>query len=137
MKTKKAGCILININNKHVGLVYRKKLNDYSFPKGHLEENETLEECAIREVEEETGELCHIIATLKKIHYTTGSNEKVEVQFYLAVADGKSSKIIPMEDQEKLIWKPFDEVEDTLSYEDLKEYWCESEKSINSLLSKI
>ena len=54
MKVKKAGCILINKKTKEIGLVYRIKHKDYSFPKGHLEKNETLKECAIRETEEET-----------------------------------------------------------------------------------
>ena len=54
-KVKKAGCILINIPNKTVYLVYREKLNDFSFPKGHLEENETIFEGVKRETKEETG----------------------------------------------------------------------------------
>ena len=44
MKVKKAGCILINKKTKKIGLVYRIKHKDYSFPKGHLEKNETLKE---------------------------------------------------------------------------------------------
>ncbi len=39
-KVKKAGCILINPKDKTIALVYRQHLNDYSFPKGHLEKNE-------------------------------------------------------------------------------------------------
>lgn len=35
--------------------IYRKKLNDRTLPKGHLEEGESLEEAAAREVFEETG----------------------------------------------------------------------------------
>jgi 8-oxo-dGTP diphosphatase len=57
MKILKAGCILLDLNNNKVGLVYRRKHNDFSFPKGHLEKGETLEECAIRETEEETGRI--------------------------------------------------------------------------------
>ena len=30
MKVEKAGCILINTKSKKIGLVYRKKQNDYS-----------------------------------------------------------------------------------------------------------
>ena len=54
-KVKKAGCILINVKDKTVALVYREKQDDYSFPKGHMEEGETEQETAIREVKEETN----------------------------------------------------------------------------------
>ncbi len=33
MKVEKAGTILINLETKKIGLIYRKKQNDYSFPK--------------------------------------------------------------------------------------------------------
>ena len=48
MSIKKAGTILINLENKKIGVVYRKKQNDYTFPKGHLEKGETILECAVR-----------------------------------------------------------------------------------------
>ena len=57
--TKKAGCIVLDVNNKTIALVYREKQNDYSFSKGHREGNETLIECAIRETAEETKENEH------------------------------------------------------------------------------
>ena len=53
-QVNKAGCILINPNTNQVGLIYRSKHDDYSFPKGHQEEGETVMECAIRETIEET-----------------------------------------------------------------------------------
>ena len=137
MKTKKAGCILLNLKNNTIGLVYRSKLDDYSFPKGHVEDNETYEECAIREVEEETGQLCHIIGKTPVLYYTTGTNEEVEVHFFFAIADGKSVKEIPIEDKEKLVWKPFNEVENTLSYQDLKDFWNENKQKAAMFFKRI
>ena len=52
---EKAGTVLVDLKNKKVGLVYRTRPQDYSFPKGHIENGETAEECALRETEEETG----------------------------------------------------------------------------------
>ena len=60
-KVKKAGCILLNLENESIALVYREKQNDYSFSKGHLESGESLVECAIRETAEETKFECELL----------------------------------------------------------------------------
>ena len=43
------------IVQQHNQILLIKRLGKYDLPKGHLEPNETIEECAIREVEEECG----------------------------------------------------------------------------------
>ena len=60
MATKKAGTILINLQNKQIGMVYDRRNDSYAFPKGHLEPGETLPECAVRETEEETLHANHL-----------------------------------------------------------------------------
>lgn len=125
MRTKKAGSVLISKDEKSIGLVYRKSLDDYSFPKGHLEEGETLAECAVRETKEETGRNCHIVReeVLDILYYTTPSGEDVENYMYLTKDDGELSEEIPEELKESLVWVPIEKVYDTLSYDDLKEFW--------------
>ncbi len=59
MTIKKAGTILLDLNSNKAVLVVRK--GKYSFPKGHLEEGETIYECAIRETIEETGHECFVL----------------------------------------------------------------------------
>ena len=61
METIKAGCHLVDVKNKKVALVYREKRNDWSFPKGHKEEGETIEECAVRETAKETKRIAQIV----------------------------------------------------------------------------
>lgn len=136
MATLKAGTILLNLKNKQVGLVYREKNNDYSFPKGHLEKGETLKECAVRETEEETLRANHLITDeeIYTLRYTTPSGEDVECYFYLAIDDGPTDKNIAIDDREVLKWvNPYD-VEDKLTYEDLKTFWNSSKNTVLTIL---
>lgn len=136
MITQKAGTILLNIKTKKVGLIFRKTLNDYTFPKGHLEKGETLQECAIRETEEETLRANHLLIN-EEIYtekYITPSGEKVENHLYIAIDDGPTSKNIAIEDREELIWVDPTEVLELLTYEDLKKIWEEIYPKIFEIL---
>lgn len=138
MKVQKAGCILVNLETKEIGLVYRSKKDDYSFPKGHLESGETLEECAIRETEEETGRTCKIISNIniEPIKYITPNGEDVINYHYVAIDTGKSEKEFSEDLKEKLVWIKFEDVEKTLSYEDLKILWNSVKDDVKKLFNK-
>lgn len=120
----KAGCVLINRENKQIGLVYRKKCDDYSFPKGHLEKDETLYECAIRETEEETGRKCKLVSEkeIGIIEYTNFEGN-IKTYMYLAIDEGLTDKVIDEKDKENLVWVNYDDVIDKLSYQNLKDFW--------------
>ena len=135
MPTQKAGSILINLETKKIGLVYREKFKDYSFPKGHLEKGETLAECAVRETEEETMRANHLYSNnvIATLNYTTSTGEEAENHMYISIDDGETTKIIQDVDKEVLKWASIDEVESLLSYEDLKNFW----KSVKNKVYKI
>lgn len=136
MKVKKAGCVLINKENRKIALVHRISKDDYSFPKGHWEEGETLQHCAVRETEEETGRKNHLVydKEISILKYITPSGEDVENYMYLALDDGESEKVFPPELKEELVWVDVNEVEEILSYSDLKEFWNKIKSEVESIL---
>ena len=142
MITKKAGGVLLDLESKKIALVFRRAKDGYSFPKGHVEEGETLEQCAVREIKEETGRKNHILEEPKLpiMKYITRLGENVELQLFIAIDEGKTDKEIPEDLQEEVIWVSMDEVEEKLSYnnfKDLKEFWDSSRKEVEKILKKI
>lgn len=134
MLTQKAGCFLINKETKEIALIYRRKQNDYSFPKGHVEKGETLKETAIRETAEETKRSAEIIDKYPPFieKYTTPKNEKCICYMFFAIDKGICNN--QSEDTHDIIWTQFDKVEETLSYENLKNTWNSVKNIINEIL---
>ena len=61
------------IKDKKLLIVKVKNLSGkivWTFPKGHIEKSETIENTALREVSEETGYICEIIKPLGKTQYS-------------------------------------------------------------------
>jgi len=80
----KAGCVVMN-DKKEVLLVTDKTRKIWSFPKGHAESGETLEQVALREVREETGYEVEIMKRLTDIIYAHGeTGELIRVAMFLA-----------------------------------------------------
>ena len=122
MPVQKAGVILLNPKNHKVGLVYRNKQDDYTFPKGHLEPGETLQQCALRETAEETKRDCRLLSDKESgiIHYDS-EKEACEVYMYLAEDIGPSDNTSP--EVHDLRWVDWGSVEKKLTYQNLKDFW--------------
>lgn len=133
--TLKAGTILINTKTKKIGLIFRKKHNDYEFPKGHLEKNETLPECAVRETAEETKRDVTLITSIKPYiaKYKTKKGEYCKCYYYFGIDKSHSENTSP--DTHKLIWKDFDNVENTISHKSLKILWKKSKNKVAKILN--
>ena len=55
---------------------------------------------------------------------------------YLAIDLGETTKVIEDKLKEVLVWKDIEDVENTLSYDNLKEFWNKSKSKIYELLNK-
>lgn len=95
----------------------------WTIPKGHIEEGETAQETAIREIGEEAGlhEL-EPICWLGKIHfrYRRGNTlVLMSTQIYLFRALGDTNKIQKEDWMNGIKWFKFDEAVDIIAYEDI------------------
>ena len=132
-ETLKAGCYFVEKNTKKVALVYREKKNDYSFPKGHLEDGETLKECAVREVNEEIKREVIIVDDEALIErYITPKGERCCCHMFIAVDNGKSNN--KSTDTHEVVWVDFDDVYDKLTYKSLQSSWMRIKDKIKEIL---
>jgi phosphohistidine phosphatase SixA/ADP-ribose pyrophosphatase YjhB (NUDIX family) len=63
-------------------LVHRPRYDDWSLPKGKRLPDEGAEECALREVEEETGYRCEIRWELADARYLDGQGRRKHVRYF-------------------------------------------------------
>ena len=133
---KKAGCILINMKEKKIALVLRK--GEYSFPQGHLEEMETIRDCARRETIEETGHEVEIIGEeISIIRYKSSGGEYVENHFFVGIDTGLTDKKIAKNCKEETEWFEINKVEEKLSYQNLKDTWKEIKHKIEKIINEL
>lgn len=118
---KSCGCIIIN--DKKV-LVIRQVNGDYGFPKGHIEDGETEEECAIRETFEEVGLNVRVDSNLRfKVSYFVHGNIPKDAIYFISFIDGNSDIVIQEDEIEEAMWIDIDKVSDILEYKNLRNLW--------------
>lgn len=108
--------LIINSNNE-ITLGYSHKT--YQFPGGHLEDGETLEECLLREIEEETGieikdaklKPFEKITYYNENYHGSGKNRQNDIYYYIINTDAKfdmnNAKLDDWEKEGNFIAKTF------------------------------
>ncbi len=96
-------------------LIHRPQQRDWSFPKGKLEAGETDEECALREVEEETGLRCTLERELPPVSYETRKGRLKIVRYWMMVAMGGVAE--PRNEVDAVRWVSVDKALGQLTHE--------------------
>ena len=96
-------------------VVHRPRYDDWTFPKGKREPGETDEECALREVEEETGLRCALEDELPSTSYVDGKGRPKLVRYWrMRVVSGE---LAPSDEADEARWLTPVEARARLTYE--------------------
>lgn len=118
-----AGGLVVDAAREHAVLIGRLDRHGkllWSLPKGHIEDGETVEQTALREVKEETGISARVLLPLGTIDYWFVAERrrvhKTVHHFLLEAVGGELSD----EDVEvtEVAWVPVEQLENRLAYTD-------------------
>jgi 8-oxo-dGTP diphosphatase len=98
-----------------VALVHRPRYDDWSLPKGKLEPGEGWAECALREVEEETGMRCELGPELEPARYSDRKGREKLVRWWLMRPLG--GEFVAGDEVDELRWLGLDRALELLDYE--------------------
>lgn len=85
-----------------VALIHRPGRDDWSLPKGKQDQGESLEECARREVLEETGHRCRLLSFVGFTEYRDRRGRPKVIGYWLMEALG--GQLMPTEEVDDLQW---------------------------------
>lgn len=132
MKNEKS-CGAFVLDGDKVLIIKQKKSGNFGFPKGHVEEGETEEQTVIREVKEETGVDIKLLSNKRySISYVQNETINKEVVYYLAELINKDSQEKQEKEISDIIWVNIEDVENTLSFENIKELWLAAKKDLQN-----
>ena len=117
-------CGAVVFNNNKV-LIIKHKYGHISFPKGHVEGNETEEETAIREVKEETGIDIEITSNKKYyVQYETDNNSIEKVTYFIGKMIG--GKLNPqLSEISSCYFEDENKVSDLITYDNDREMYLD------------
>jgi 8-oxo-dGTP diphosphatase len=95
-------------------LVHRPRYDDWTFPKGKCLVGETDEECALREVREETGLVCRLVAEAGSTEYVDSKDRPKRVQWWLM--EPLEGDFIPNDEVDEVRWAEPADAASLLSY---------------------
>jgi 8-oxo-dGTP pyrophosphatase MutT (NUDIX family) len=103
-----------------LAVVHRSRHEDWSLPKGKLEDGEAPDQAALREVLEEVGCRARITSYADRVVYAVGGRPKVVFFWHMTPVDEDARS--PVEGEiDRVEWLPVAEALELLSYEGERE----------------
>jgi 8-oxo-dGTP pyrophosphatase MutT (NUDIX family) len=97
-----------------IAIIHRPVYDDWTLPKGKVEPDETPEDCALREVREETGFKCELVRPLGCTAYVDRrGRDKMACYWVMQVLGGRFRPGIEVD---KLVWMTVDQAVKRLTY---------------------
>jgi 8-oxo-dGTP diphosphatase len=103
------------LRDGRVAVVHRPRYDDWSLPKGKLDEGEDFEQAALREVEEEIGLKCRLGRPLGETTYRD-RKERIKLVRYFEMRP-ESGEFTPNDEVDEVRWLPLGEAGGLLTYE--------------------
>jgi 8-oxo-dGTP diphosphatase len=98
-------------------LIHRPRYDDWSMPKGKLDDGETEEQCAVREMFEETGVRGELGEPLPTALYTDHRGRPKEVSYWLMEVPSGPVGFEANEEVDRLGWFSIAQANELLTYE--------------------
>ena len=103
-------------NGPEVLVVHRPRYDDWSLPKGKRDPGETDEQCAVREVEEETGVRCSLEGELLPAAYVD-RHGRPKVVRYWQMRPLDSRPFVANDEIDQAVWLTVADATDRLTYD--------------------
>jgi 8-oxo-dGTP diphosphatase len=103
------------VRDGRIALVHRPKYDDWALPKGKLEQGESWEDAALREVWEETGYRCTLREELTSVQYTDPKGRPKTVRYWRM--DPLEGEFTPNSEIDELLWLPLADALERLTYD--------------------
>jgi 8-oxo-dGTP diphosphatase len=103
------------VRDGRVMVVHRPRYDDWSLPKGKRDPGETDEQCAVREVAEETGLWCRLDREVLPVRYVDQKRRPKIVRYWtMSVFDERP--FTANDEIDEIRWLEFDDAMERLSY---------------------
>ena len=128
-KEKSCGCIIINEGKV---LLVKHNKGHWDFPKGHVEEGETEEQTAIREVKEETNIDVEINAKYRYLNNYIIEDKQIEKDVILFIAKPITLEIKAQEEEVSNVkWIDIKEALEIITHDNSKNILKQAIKDLN------